>query len=248
LTIFTDNTIQGNFEDIYSRLRQQEGRIYSDAEVAQLPEISNTHRYFKEWQVRKQSSQRLIEYLEKKQLALNNAQYLKILEIGCGNGWLSHRLSQVPKTKVLGADINFSELQQAGRVFYKIPNLHFIYSNAGTALFKENQFDEVIFAASIQYFASFPGIIQRVLKLLKPPGEIHIIDSPLYTAAELPAAKQRSLLYYQEAGFPEMAGSYFHHCIEDLNQFNFTFLYDPTSLANKLFRNKNPFYWIRIRQ
>jgi ubiquinone/menaquinone biosynthesis C-methylase UbiE len=247
VTIFTNHTVQGDFEKRYIQLRQKEGRIYTDEEVAQLPEIAKSHPHYKEWQVRKKSCERLVSYLQKKQSAVSNGQNLKILEVGCGNGWLSHRLSSIQGSKVLGSDINFSELQQAGRVFYNIPNLHFIYYNTESDQFDDKQFDVIVFAASIQYFASLAETMMKTFRLLKPGGEIHIIDSPFYAAAELGAAKQRSFLYYQSIGFPEMANSYFHHSLEGLTAFNHSILYDPHSLSNRFLPNKNIFYWIRIQ-
>jgi 2-polyprenyl-3-methyl-5-hydroxy-6-metoxy-1,4-benzoquinol methylase len=247
MTIFTNNTVQGDFEKRYTQLRQKEGRIYTDEEVGQLPEIAKTHPHYKEWQVRKKSCGRLIGYLQKKQSAISNEQSLRILEVGCGNGWLSHRLSSISGSKVLGSDINFSELQQAGRVFYNIPNLHFIYSNTESDVFEDKQFEVIIFAASIQYFASLAETMRKTFRLLKPGGEIHIIDSPFYSTAELGAAKQRSVLYYESIGFPEMANSYFHHSLDGLAVFNHSLLYDPTSLSNRFLPNKTIFYWIRIQ-
>jgi ubiquinone/menaquinone biosynthesis C-methylase UbiE len=241
VTFIATHTDNGNFEKLYLQLREKEGRIYTDEEVPALPEITETNPHHTEWQMRKQSCQRLTSYLQKKQQAL------KILEVGCGNGWLSHRLSTIPGSKIIGADINFIEIQQAAKVFRDIPNLHFVYSNIESEMFEERQFDIILFAASIQYFPSLPEIIAKSMKLLKPNGEIHIIDSHFYQLSELSAARQRSLLYYESAGFPEMANFYFHHCLDDIEHYNYSLLYDPNNLFNKFLRNKSPFPWILIQ-
>jgi ubiquinone/menaquinone biosynthesis C-methylase UbiE len=233
--------IEGDFEKLYTQLRQREGRIYTDIEVVNLPEINLTHPHYKEWQIRKESSHKLVDHLKKRK------QPLDILEIGCGNGWLCHRLAKIPESKVIGVDINFAEVQQAARVFYYNPNLHFIYGDAETGLFEDHQFDIIVFAASIQYFPSLSNPINNALRLLKSNGNIHIIDSPFYTLAELAAARQRSFLYYKQAGFPEMASQYFHHSLDELEQYNYSLHYDPNSLFNKFLRNKNPFHWICIK-
>ena len=192
------------------QLREKEGRVYSDKEVVTLPDLYETHPHYSEWRMRKQSCQKLISYLHKQQTPL------KILEVGCGNGWLAHQLADVPRSKVIGTDINFTELQQAAKVFKELPNLHFIYTDIESGLFEERQFDIIVFAASIQYFSSLNKIIGESMRLLKPNGEIHIIDSHFYSLTELNAAKQRSLLYYQSAGFPELAEWYFHNSLDDL--------------------------------
>lgn len=242
MTTHTQHTmIGGDFEKLYTQLREREGRIYTDNEVVNLPEITVTHPHYKEWLIRKESSQKLINLLKK------TNQPLDILEIGCGNGWLCHRLAEIPESKVIGTDINFTEVQQAARVFYYKPNLHFIYGHAGSDVFDDSQFDVIIFAASIQYFASFGKTIKNALRLLKRKGNIHIIDSPFYTLAKLADARQRSHLYYEEAGFPEMANQYFHHSLEELQVYNYSIHYDPNSLFNKFLRHKNPLHWISIK-
>jgi ubiquinone/menaquinone biosynthesis C-methylase UbiE len=232
---------QGGFESLYLQLREKEGRIYSDNEVAALPEIAKTHPHYAEWQLRKQSCERLISYLQKKKKPL------KILEAGCGNGWLSHRLAAIPGSNVIGADINFTEIKQAAKVFQKISDLHFVYGQIDSGTFEEKQFDIVVFAASIQYFPSLSGLISQTMKLLKQGGEIHILDSHFYRPAELNAARHRSLLYYEATGFPEMMKWYFHHSTDEIEKYDFSLLYDPESLFNRFLKKKNPFPWIRIR-
>ena len=93
MTTYTQHTtIGGDFEKLYTQLREREGRIYTDNEVANLPEITVTHPHYKEWLIRKESSQKLIDHLKK------TNQPLDILEMGCGNGWLCHRLAEIPES------------------------------------------------------------------------------------------------------------------------------------------------------
>ena len=241
MTPLTVNTAIDQFEKLYLRLREKEKRIYSNEEVVGLPEITEAHPHYDEWQMRKQSAKRLVAYLQKKQRPL------KILEVGCGNGWLSHRLSAITASTVIGTDINFTEIQQAARVFQHVPNLHFTYTAIDAGTFEEKQFDVIVFAASIQYFPSLHTIIDAAMKLLKPNGEIHVLDSHFYSQTELTAARSRSLLYFRAAGFPEMMDFYFHHCLDDIEHHHYSLLYDPNSLFNKFSRNKNPFPWIIIQ-
>jgi ubiquinone/menaquinone biosynthesis C-methylase UbiE len=230
-----------NFETAYIRLRKWERRMYSDEEVAQLPDVASTHPHYKEWQLRKESSKKLIDYLKKRN------QRTDILEVGCGNGWLSAKLAGIKRSSVVGVDINNEELEQAKRVFSHISNLQFYHTEINELDENEVKFDIIIFAAAIQYFASLKKIVATSLKYLNTGGEIHIIDSPFYTLSQLAAAKQRTFLYYQSAGFPEMVNWYFHHSLDDLENYNCSIHYDPNSLFNKFLPNKNPFYRISIK-
>ncbi len=172
---------------------------------------------------------------------------MQMLEIGCGNGWLCHMLSSVAGSQVIGIDINFTELQQAARVFQDFNNLHFIYTDISNEPFREKKFDIIVFAASIQYFESLNEILTISIKLLKPGGEIHILDSPFYSMSEINAAKHRSRVYYEEAGFPAMADCYFHHSRQELKQFRPSVLYNPKNPFSRLAKVKRPFYWLTVR-
>jgi len=230
---------RSSFEEQYIALRKKEQRLYSDDEVRRLPFISREHPHHREWIARKRSSGRLLKHLEK----MNKP--LRILEIGCGNGWLSHKLSAIKDSQVTGFDINQLELYQARKVFGDQPNLEFTAKDplAGNA-----KFDVIVFAAAIQYFDSLSEIISRALARLQPGGSIHIIDTHFYKPAEVPAAQKRTEAYFASLGFENMSANYFHHSLEELKRYNYEILYDPGWLWNKLLLRKDPFYWVCIKR
>lgn len=223
------------FEKLYITSRKTENRIYSDEEVLCLPSINRSHAHYKEWQVRKRSADRLIRYLK------NKNRPLSILETGCGNGWLSAKLSEQRDSKITGVDINKTELRQAQRVFGNKSNLVF---KEGTVT--GEKFDVIIFAASIQYFPAFSKAIDDALSKLEQGGEIHIIDSHFYANNEINAARERSRNYYRSIGREELAGFYFHHSWDGLKGLNHQVLFEPSSFINRLFNRQDPFPWIRI--
>ena len=108
-----------NFEEQYVALRKSEQRLYTDEQVQRLPDIEALHPHYREWQLRKSSCDKLIEYLSNKNKTLD------ILEVGCGNGWLSGRLASLRAVTITATDINKTELSQARRLFEKKPNLSF---------------------------------------------------------------------------------------------------------------------------
>lgn len=223
------------FEELYTAVRAYEEKIYTDAQLASLPDFSI---YSKEWEVRRRSSNRLLAYLGKKR------KFLKILEVGCGNGWLSAKMAGLPKTYVTGLDINMAEINQANRVF-KMPNLEFTYDAFNENTFDKERFDVIVFAASLQYFSSVVSVLRQAERLLNRGGEIHIVDTPFYDTEEALEAAVRCRHYYEDMGIPEMADHYFHHSISEFWGFKYRILFNPTSLLNRLFK-KGPFYWISI--
>ncbi len=232
--------VSDNFEEKYISLRKKENRLYTDEEVKWLPEIERAHPHYKEWELRKISCDKLIQHLSNKRTELN------ILEVGCGNGWLCHHLSKIPGSNVAGTDINKTELDQAKRVFDHIENIEFMSAGIENEKIRNEKFDAIIFAASIQYFRSLEDIIPAALQLLNTGGEIHILDSHFYKPSELETARKRSFDYYHSLQFAEMTEYYFHHCIDELDAYIHKLLYNPDLFLNRFIKNKNPFPWICI--
>jgi len=234
-----DETVDTAFGDLYIDVRNQEKRVLTDCQVMFLPDIEPTHIHYKEWQVRKRSAKRLIDYLKEKSKPLN------ILEIGCGNGWLSSMLLTIKGSKVTGIDVNEPEIMQAKRLF-KNERLDFICAGFDPQMFSDQKFDVILFAASIQYFPSIKNILQDALSCLNRNGEIHIIDTNFYSPNQVEGAARRTEQYYSEMGYPEMAAYYFHHTVNDLKPFNYQLLFNPHRLVNKISK-KDPFYWVAVK-
>jgi SAM-dependent methyltransferase len=228
------------FEKKYITTRSLENRLYTDEEVMKLPMITPTHTHYKEWQTRGRSARRLLRYLAGKKRPM------EVLEIGCGNGWLSHLVAGIPDTRVTGLDINFTELQQAARVFNDDPNLSFIHGDLRSTGLGDESFDVILFAATLEYFPSLKKIIHRSLSYLKPGGEVHIMDTRFYRPGEIRPARMRTLAYYTSLGYPEMADFYFHHSGGDLRSFHHVLLYNPNSLTGRLLGSRSELPWIRI--
>jgi SAM-dependent methyltransferase len=228
------------FTEQYIRLREKESRLYTDEQIKNLPAIHSTHPNFKEWLIRKKSASRLLRYLRK-----NPA--FNALEVGCGNGWLSNKLSSATTGYVVGLDINKIELSQAQKLFEHTPHLYFINGDLRSGILEDRRFDVIVFAASIQYFSSLKDILQIALQHLTLQGEIHIIDSRFYLPHEVSMARERTREYFNAIGFPEMSRYYFHHCINQLESFQYKILFDPSSWLNRFSFYKTPFHWIVIK-
>jgi ubiquinone/menaquinone biosynthesis C-methylase UbiE len=237
----TDSFSQNEFERLYISLRKKEGRYFTENEIAKLPKVSHTHPLFKEWNIRKKSCNRLLHYIK------NERRICNILEVGCGNGWLTARLSTVTAGSTTGVDINRTELKKAKKIFQKRPNLNFVCGDIRSGILADQKFDLIVFAASVQYFKSLKEIVNTALQHLTLQGEIHILDSHFYASKEIFPARQRTKKYFSSLGFPQMSKYYFHHRLCDLKSFNYKILHNPHSIMNKLLLRKNPFYWIVIR-
>lgn len=231
------------FETNYLTVRKKEGRVLTDDFVLNLPYTTKDYRHFKEWKLRQASTKIVMDHLHK-------TKHILALDLGCGNGWFTNKLTQVAE-QVVGVDMNMHELAQAKRVFGN-ENLSFCYADIFISKIPPNQFDLITINAAIQYFPNPKILIQRLLGLLTPNGEIHTIDSPLYTQAEVNAAQKRTQEYFTSLGSSEMAESYFHHTWNAIQSFNHEVLFNPKKLENKAKRKLGiavtPFPWIVIRK
>ena len=250
-------------ETCYLRARRLEGRVLSDEEVARLPSALHPlpSALNQEWHWRRRSFQRLQKFLLKKQpnnsatQQPNNSQQpnnpatqqLRILDLGCGNGWMANRLAEQPDWDIWAVDLNETELAQGARCFGR-PNLRFVYADVLAGVLPQGYFDVVVLAASVQYFPDLSALWAALRNTLAVNGEIHIIDSHFYpNETARAAARQRTADYYARLGAPEMSAFYHHHLwadavaagAENLNR-NW-----PTRLLQKV-KWLAPFPWLRI--
>jgi ubiquinone/menaquinone biosynthesis C-methylase UbiE len=228
------------FEDAYLGLREKEGRLLLDEQVARLPRFTGNAALEQEWKYRAKSLNRLYRYLQE-------TKPRTILEIGCGNGWCAARLSTLPHVHVTGIDINQKELDQAIRVFGNA-NPVFVKADILAADVIDTKVDAIVLNASIQYFETLTLLISRLRTLLTERGEIHVLDTQFYDADEIASARERSRTYYAQRGCPEMAAYYFHHSSAEMKELRAMTMYRPlTGFMRKIFR-QTPFPWLRLSQ
>jgi SAM-dependent methyltransferase len=231
----------------YWRVRAREFRLYSDEIVRALPEAPPDHPLRQEWAARADSLSRLSDHVAR------FWRDLSVLDLGCGNGWMAHQLAAISvRIRVYGLDLNQKELAQAARVFIDKPRVKFLYGDIFTANLPPRVFDVVVLASVIQYFPDLPALVRRLIELVAPGGEIHILDSPLYAPKDVAAARDRTQAYYKSKGLAFMAEDYHHHTWASLAVFRPETLYNPTSPLNWLARwwwaeqARSPFPWLRI--
>jgi 2-polyprenyl-3-methyl-5-hydroxy-6-metoxy-1,4-benzoquinol methylase len=228
------------FEAAYQRIRSKENRVLAVEEVRRLPFIRPSHPDFRQWKMRATSSLRLRKHLRKKRRTL------KVLEVGCGNGFLSNMLA-AEGHEVTAADISLSELQTAASAFGST-QVRWCYVDVQNAAPPGAPFDAILFAASLQYFGDLNAIIKRCADMLVPGGEIHILDTPFYDGSEKNLARNRSLQHFQKLGAPELAHHYFHHTLEEILTHGPRQMPQPWRLFYRLVgRDVSPFPWFIIK-
>ena len=230
------------FVDHYLALRQEEGRLLPDPVVAQLPSVPEDHSQRAEWSVRRRSAERLVRFLEQKRVH-------RVMEVGCGNGWLTNYLCQALAADCCGVDVNGKELEQAARTFTRGGNPTFVYGNIFSSAFDDCKADVIVLASVIQYFPDVHELLGLLIDRLNPGGEIHIIDSPVYPEHKVDLAKKRSQEYFGLNGHAEMEEYYHHHTWRSFQRRSYAVLHDPSSVIGRIrrmFANASPFPWVMV--
>ncbi|MEM9023466.1 MAG: class I SAM-dependent methyltransferase [Bacteroidota bacterium] len=236
--------VEAAFEQDYLQIRELEQRVYSDAQVAQLPAVSSGHPHHREWQMRARSAQRFAAHIKRTGVR-------HLLDVGCGNGWFSALVARETGCRVEGWDINSTELAQAARVF-PADGLQFCYADLFAVDDPALGFDAVVINSAVQYFPDLHRLLEQLFQWLPSGGAVHLIDSPFYAEEEVAAARERTQAYYRELG-TEGRGDYYHHRTwSELQGLEVEVCYDPRTRKQRLLRKlgtvDSPFPWLAIRK
>ena len=232
----------------YVRARYREGRLLSDAIVAQLPDVPRGDSLADEWRLRVDSTARLLAYLTTMRRPLT------IVDLGCGNGWLSHRMAAElgDGCRVAGVDFSGVELEQARRVFGAQTNLSFSRGDFLDGALPVDRPDVVVLASTIQYVPDPRALIETLFDSMAASGEVHVLDSPIYQPHEVAEARDRSRRHFESIGVSEMVEAYRHHHWGAFAELPYEVLYQPDDRVNVIARRvlrraRSPFPWLRFR-
>jgi SAM-dependent methyltransferase len=171
----------------YETVRRAEGRG-SDAPdfYLELPYVDRTGNHSWEWEIRA----RTYSYIEKKILPEVRGllpRAITVLDLGAGNGWLSHRLSALGHRSI-AIDLQTNSFDGLGAAVHYKHSLPMLFPRFQAELdrlpFAEGQFDCAIFNASFHYSENYDRTLAEAIRCLRPGGTIVIADSPSYSRDE----------------------------------------------------------------
>ena len=130
---------------------------------------------------------------------------LDVLDIGAGNGWLSHRLAALGHRCVALDCSDDAEDGLGAFVQYSVP-FTCVQADFDQLPFAHHQFNIVIFNASLHYSADIQATLHHAHNMLLPGGALVVMDSPTFwyvTGAQSMLTEQAARLRAQ-SGAPQL--------------------------------------------
>ena len=190
----------------YQIVRQGEQRGSTDAAYYRsLPFNDLSGHFTADWQIRARSF-RAFEREVLLPLERESKQPLHAIDLGAGNGWLSYRLAQRGHV-VAAVDLLTNPLDGLGAHIHYDAAFTPIQAEFDRLPFTEEQVDLIIFNASLHYSTRYETTLAEALRVLRPKGQVIVLDSPLYRSADSGAqmVREREAAFTQAYGFPSNA-------------------------------------------
>ena len=173
------NTSVAEFFRNYAGHRADEGRGLRGEALRALPYLK-FGPFAKQWKVRAKSYDAFLKHVL---FPMEGARALEILDLGAGNGWLSHRVA-LRGHKAVALDIRQDDVDGLGaaREFLRDrPDLfERLIASFDDLPMTSARFDIALFNASLHYAQDLARVLGEATRVIKPGGKLVILDSPFY--------------------------------------------------------------------
>jgi SAM-dependent methyltransferase len=132
-----------------------------------------------------------------------------VLDVGAGNGWLSHRLSELGH-RLAAVDLSDDARDGLGAHVHYPTSFTAVLADFDHLPFADRQADLVVFNAALHYSPDCGATLAEALRVLRPGGQFVVMDTPFYRNATSGArmVRDRQEAFLAAHGFPsDAAGS-----------------------------------------
>lgn len=135
---------------------------------------------FNEWQGKGRAESMQDEHIiavEGALIEMSFLNHMKILDMGCGNGYATRLMAEKikPDGEAYGIDISENMINSARKLSKSFNNTHFKISNFSNMPFENNSFDITLSVESIYYCDDMLEAVKEVKRTLKTGGKFYCI-------------------------------------------------------------------------
>ena len=110
----------------------------------------------------------------------------KVLDLGCGFGWLCRWAREVGADSVLGIDVSSNMLAKAREYTYD-PAITYLQADLEAFQLQPTTYDAVVSSLALHYLKNLPALVSQVYEGLKPGGTfVFCVEHPMVTAPQSP--------------------------------------------------------------
>jgi SAM-dependent methyltransferase len=165
-----------SFATAYAEHRESEGRRLARADLLALPWLREGP-HASQWAVRSRTFEAFLDRVLEP-AAKSSARPLTVLDLGAGNGWLSHRVAALGHS-AFALDIRGDDVDGLGAGDWPA---HFerILASFDSIPLADASSDITVFNASLHYAVDLPAVLAEAKRVTRRGGTIAILDSPFY--------------------------------------------------------------------
>ena len=162
----------------YRAVREREGRRRLDAAYYRaLPAVAADDPHAAEWRIRRESFAHLL-----RGCFAAAPQACRVLDLGAGCGWLSHRLAALGH-RVVSVDVLDDEVDGLGAAKHYDVAFAAVQADFERLPFGPHQFDVVDFNGSLHYASDVAATLDGARRMLAPAGTLVVMDSPMFRSS-----------------------------------------------------------------
>ncbi len=177
--------------------------------LAALPYRDVTRRHSRDWRVKARSLDALLA-------ALQAQPPLRVLDLGCGVGWLSRSLA-AQGHDVLAMDVLLDDALGLGAAgFYAAagPCFERVWADLQRPPVKTASVDLVVYNASLHYARDLESSLEEAARVLRPAGRLILLNSPVHRdAASARRAETDARARLQRDGAIADVADAYHHFV-----------------------------------